>query len=138
MYATTKLASFIATRTVICCRYLLAEKDIMFNHAALKLELEKTTYFQYIMNNGPDSLFKGYSWTLDVYVDYAWQQFGSLNIVLMILLALEAVVQLAGMLYEFILLKGANSEAMKRCSVLLALPSATIRSVASRQLQVRP
>lgn len=40
------------------------------------------------------------------------------------------------MIYEFILIKAANSEAMKRFSVFLALPSATIRSMASRQLQV--
>lgn len=118
-------------------RYLLAERDVLFNQAQLKYLLDKTTYFQYIYQNGPVSLFLGYVWTLDVFVDFAWAQFGSLKITLVILLALEAVVQVAGMIYEFILLKAANSEAMKRCSVLLALPSATVRGVASRQLQVR-
>jgi hypothetical protein len=51
---------------------------------------------------------------------------------------LQAVlVQLVTMSYEFVLLKAANCEAMKRFSVFLALPSATIRSMAARQLQVR-
>jgi hypothetical protein len=51
---------------------------------------------------------------------------------------LQAVlVQLVAMSYEFVLLKAANCEAMKRFSVFLALPSATIRSMAARQMQVR-
>jgi hypothetical protein len=51
---------------------------------------------------------------------------------------LQAVlVQLVTMSYEFVLLKATNCEAMKRFSVFLALPSATIRSMAARQMQVR-
>jgi hypothetical protein len=39
--------------------------------------------------------------------------------------------------YQFVLLKGSATEAMKRFSTFLALPSATIRSMAARQLMVR-
>jgi hypothetical protein len=55
----------------------------------------------------------------------------------LLLLLLQAVlVQLVTMSYEFVLLKAANCEAMKRFSVFLALPSATLRSMAARQMQV--
>lgn len=47
------------------------------------------------------------------------------------------VVLMFGSSYEFYLLRAADWEAMKRFSVFLALPSATIRSMASRMMQVR-
>lgn len=127
----------LCCRTVSLCRYLLAEKDMEYNQAALKMAAEHTTFFQYIYQNGPESLFKGYVWTLDVYVDFAWAQFGSLSIALIILLSLELGVQILCTMYELFILNMANAEGMKHCSVFLALPSATIRSVASRQLQVK-
>jgi len=47
------------------------------------------------------------------------------------------VVLIFGSTYEFYLLRAADWEALKRFSVFLALPSATIRSMASRMMQVR-
>ena len=47
------------------------------------------------------------------------------------------MIQCTSMIYEFTLLKASASEAMKRCSAFLALPSATVRSMASRQIMVR-
>lgn len=65
-------------------------------------------------------------------------ELGTLNNVLVVLLVIEAlVVQFSSLVYEFVLLRAATSEAMKRCSAFLALPSATIRSMASRQIMVR-
>lgn len=65
-------------------------------------------------------------------------ELGTLNNVLVVLLVIEAlVVQFSSLVYEFVLLRAATSEAMKRCSAFLALPSATIRSMASRQILVR-
>jgi len=46
------------------------------------------------------------------------------------------VVLFTCVLYEFLLVKAADVEAMKRFSVLLALPTAAVRSMASRQMQV--
>ena len=46
------------------------------------------------------------------------------------------VIQPMCMAYEFFLLKLVQREHMKRFSIILALPSATIRAMASRQLQV--
>eukprot|EP00883_Tetradesmus_obliquus_P002715 jgi/Sobl393_1/12921/SZX78204.1 len=118
-------------------KYLRCSKDVQFNSDILKYALGETNYWNYIYHNGPGSLFSGYMWSLDVFVDYAWAQLGTLNNVLVVLLIVEAVlVQLVAMSYEFVLLKAANCEAMKRFSVFLALPSATIRSMAARQMQV--
>lgn len=55
----------------------------------------------------------------------------------MYIVLLQAVlVQLTTLSYEFVLLMAANTEAMKRFSVFMALPSATIRGMASMQLKV--
>ncbi len=52
----------------------------------------------------------------------------------MVLLALEAVIALLlCMGWQYVLLKTANSEHIRRFSVFLALPSATIRAMAMRQ-----
>eukprot|EP00878_Enallax_costatus_P046842 GHUV01057143.1.p1 GENE.GHUV01057143.1~~GHUV01057143.1.p1 ORF type:complete len:116 (-),score=16.10 GHUV01057143.1:53-400(-) len=109
---------------------------MQYTQATLKAAAEFTTFFQYMYQNGPWSVFMGYVWTLDVYVDFAWAQFGTLSIILIILMAVEAAIQIVGTCYESFILNAANVEAMRRCSVFLSLPSATIRSVASRQIQV--
>lgn len=159
--------------------------DVHFNAKQLGYSLSSTPFFHYVYDNGPDSLFSGYAWSLDVMVDYAWVQLDALNKVLVVLLIVEVssahgmlhcssagrcvnlvhvrsswwvrmrdsgpcigartpalplqalLVQITTMSYEFLLLRAANCEAMKRFSVFLALPSATVRSMASRQLQVR-
>ncbi|KAF8055488.1 tmcC [Scenedesmus sp. PABB004] len=119
-------------------KFLHSSKEVEFNARALRYELHDTNYWNYIYQNGPASLFEGYMWSLDVFVDYAWSQLGTLNNVLVVLLIVECfLVQLSTICYEFVLVKAANCEAMKRFSVFLALPSATIRSMASRQLQAR-
>lgn len=118
-------------------RYLRCQQDVLYNAKLLGHDLEHTSYFQYMYHNGPNSLYMGYVWSLDVFVDYACKQLGTLGNVLLVLLILEVVVvQFIGMLYEFVILRAANVEAMKRFSVFLALPSAVMRVMASKQLQV--
>lgn len=53
-------------------RYLQAALEVRFNAAALGYKLAHTSYWQYIYLNGLDSLFDGYKWSLDVFVDFAW------------------------------------------------------------------
>jgi hypothetical protein len=54
-------------------------------------------------------------------------------------LLLQAImVQMICIMYEFVLLKMCNLQHMKRFSVFLALPSATIRSMTARPCVVRP
>jgi hypothetical protein len=53
-------------------RYLQAALETKFYAPTLKYQLEHTPYWQYIQNNGVTSLFHGYTWSLDVFVDFAW------------------------------------------------------------------
>lgn len=77
-------------RVTPCCRrYLRCSKDVQFNSDILKYALGETNYWNYIYHNGPGSLFSGYMWSLDVFVDYAWAQLGTLNNVLVVLLIVE-------------------------------------------------
>eukprot|EP00882_Tetradesmus_deserticola_P023312 GHRQ01025365.1.p1 GENE.GHRQ01025365.1~~GHRQ01025365.1.p1 ORF type:complete len:265 (+),score=90.28 GHRQ01025365.1:613-1407(+) len=93
--------------------------------------------WRYILNNGPQALYTGYAWTLDTFVDYTWHDLTTLSMNIIVLLVVEAlVVQLGCMAYEFYLLQRCNVAHMRLFSVFLALPSATVRLLASRQLQV--
>lgn len=48
--------------------------------------------------NGPNSIFYGYSWTLDTIVDHAWAQLTSLWAQLLVMLVLEAcILQVCGL-----------------------------------------
>lgn len=40
--------------------------------------LEHTRYWQYVMQNGKDSLYKAYVVSLDLYVMFCWEQLGGL------------------------------------------------------------
>lgn len=51
--------------------------------------INATQTWQYIFNNGPSSLFKGYSWSLDTFVDFTWNDLTRLSITLIILLVVE-------------------------------------------------
>lgn len=78
-----------------------------------------------------------YAWSLDTYVDYAWRDLLSLAVLLVVLLVLEAlVVQMSCLAYEFRLVQRCNVSHMRLFSVFLALPSATVRIMTQRQLQV--
>eukprot|EP00775_Hariotina_reticulata_P003515 gene3515-3785_t len=118
-------------------KYIQSLQDVIFNARAVGFKLDETPYWNYMYLNGPASIFSGYSWSMDVFVDYAWNQLGTLNSVLVALLVIEALlVSVTAMGYEFLLLKASDIEAMKRFSVLLTLPTATIRSMASRMMPV--
>jgi hypothetical protein len=62
---------------------------VQFHAKDLAYGLGETNYWNYIYHNGPNSLFNGYMWSLDVFVDYAWAQLGTLNNVLVVLLIVE-------------------------------------------------
>jgi hypothetical protein len=55
----------------------------------LGYHLDETSYWNYMYLNGPASIFSGYSWSMDIFVDYAWNQLGELNSVLVALLVIE-------------------------------------------------
>jgi hypothetical protein len=53
------------------------------------MDLNTTRAYQYIRMNGPESIFQGYGWSLDVLVEYTWNQLGALSTLLIILLVVE-------------------------------------------------
>lgn len=55
-----------------------------------------------------------------------------------VLLMQAVIIQLVCMVYEFYLLQRCNVSHLRMFSVFLALPSATVRLMAQRQLQVGP
>lgn len=89
---------------------------------------------QYAFLNTPTSIFNGYAWSLDTFVDFTWQDLTKLSVVIIVLLVIEAViVQLSCMAYEFILLQRCNVSHMRLYSVFLTLPSATVsKTIASK------
>eukprot|EP00878_Enallax_costatus_P025839 GHUV01027676.1.p1 GENE.GHUV01027676.1~~GHUV01027676.1.p1 ORF type:complete len:1421 (+),score=378.88 GHUV01027676.1:621-4883(+) len=114
-----------------------AGRDLYFQSDKQGMEMNVTPIWQYIYQNGPKSIFDGYAWSLDTYVDYAWKDLLSLAVLLIILLVVEAlVVQMSCMAYEFRLVQQCNVSHMRLFSVFLALPSATVRIMTQRQLQV--
>jgi hypothetical protein len=56
-------------------RFLQAALDVKFNALKLGYALAETPSWQYIALNGLTSLFGGYTWSLDVIVDFAWYAF---------------------------------------------------------------
>eukprot|EP00879_Flechtneria_rotunda_P009748 GHRR01010197.1.p2 GENE.GHRR01010197.1~~GHRR01010197.1.p2 ORF type:complete len:816 (+),score=239.63 GHRR01010197.1:4977-7424(+) len=112
-------------------------KTVLFNSDTWKSDMNGTTSWQYQFQNGPASVFTGYSWSLDTFVDFAWLDLSRLSTVLIVLLVVEAVVvQLSCMAYQFYLLQRCNVSHMRLFSVFLALPSATVRLMAQRHMQV--
>lgn len=70
-------------------RYLQYSQDVTYNAKELKTQLIGTHYWNYIYYNGPSSVFTGYSWSLDVYMDYAWGQITALHSLVLLLMLLE-------------------------------------------------
>eukprot|EP00775_Hariotina_reticulata_P007054 gene7054-7268_t len=99
--------------------------------------LSNAPSWQYLYRNGPGSMFKGYSWSLDTQVDFVWRDLERLSIILIVLLLVETVVvQLSCMVYEFVLVQQVNVAHMRLFSVFLALPSATVRFLAQQRMAV--
>ncbi|GBF92718.1 hypothetical protein Rsub_05087, partial [Raphidocelis subcapitata] len=117
-------------------KYIMSSWQVHFD-ATAGVELNDTIAWNYMFENGPDSIFKGYAWSLDTFVDYSWSRLGQLNTVLIVLLVVETLcVQITCMALLTLLVRSANGQHMRRFSVFLALPSATLRAMASRQLVV--
>jgi hypothetical protein len=58
-------------------RYLQSALEVEFNAPTLKEDLVATPSWQYIYNNGITSLFQAYTWSLDIFVDFAWCEAGT-------------------------------------------------------------
>jgi hypothetical protein len=74
------------------CRFIQAAEEINYAYKVLQLDgasLEATNYWQYVMKNGKDSLYKAYAVSLDLYVLFCWSQLGGLANLLTGLLVTE-------------------------------------------------
>ena len=72
-------------------RFIQASWDVHHLAPTLKAALFDNTQWNYITHNGPTSIFSGYAWSLDTFVDYAWSSLGQLKTVLIILLIVETI-----------------------------------------------
>ncbi|WIA34679.1 hypothetical protein OEZ86_012993 [Tetradesmus obliquus] len=118
--------------------YINAGREVLFRgYSGDPSKINESVSWQYAMNNGPASIFSGNAWSLDICVDHSVEDLVTLSLRLIILLIIEVVVvQLGCMAYEFYLLQRCNVSHMRLFSMFLALPSATVRLMAARQLQV--
>eukprot|EP00878_Enallax_costatus_P005349 GHUV01005618.1.p1 GENE.GHUV01005618.1~~GHUV01005618.1.p1 ORF type:complete len:894 (+),score=279.19 GHUV01005618.1:728-3409(+) len=118
-------------------KYVSAGEDLLYWAIKMRDSLNTLQSYHYVVENGRNSIFTGYSWSLDVLVDYTWLQLGTLTTELIMLMVAEvAIVQMACILWQFVVLKLASNQSMRRFSVFLALPSATVRILASQSCQV--
>lgn len=70
---------------------------------------------------------------MDLMVLRAWNQLGGLHTVLLTLLVVEvAVVQLGVLIYQFIIVRDIRNRHTRLFTIFLALPSAVMRTMASR------
>jgi hypothetical protein len=64
-------------------------QEILFKAVTPDFNINATSTWQYVLQNGPSMIFHGYAWSLDTLVDFAWEQLGSLKTVLVVLLVAE-------------------------------------------------
>ncbi|WIA20263.1 hypothetical protein OEZ85_006098 [Tetradesmus obliquus] len=118
-------------------KVVAAGRELQFAADSVGVAMLNTTYFQYLLNNIPGSLFAGYAWSLDTFVDYTLADLASLSSIIIVMMVVEAlVVQLGCMVHQAYLLQRCNMAHMRVFSVFLALPSATVRIMATQQMQV--
>lgn len=85
---------WLTTNVLSCpCRMgnvaLAALDDVHFNRDVWGAQMEMTPSFQYAYNNIPESLFSGYAWSLDTFVDFTWQDLTNLSVIIIVLLVVE-------------------------------------------------
>ena len=114
-----------------CCR------EVFYWSTILNGSLNSTRSWHFVYENGPDALFEGYKLSLDLMASNTFQKLYGLHNVLIILLIVEAVVvNVLVLSYLFLLLKNVGAQHMRCFAPVLALPSAVMRTMASRPCKV--
>jgi hypothetical protein len=91
-FMTQKSSTRVDLPTGLHCRFIQAAEEINYAYKVLQLDgatLEATNYWQYVMKNGKDSLYRAYAVSLDLYVLFCWSQLGGLANLLTGLLVAE-------------------------------------------------
>ncbi len=103
----------------------------------LKHGLNDTRAWQFVQENGQAAVFEGYQLSLDLMAKNTFEMLHGLHSVLVVLLVVEAVVvNLLALTYLFLLLKNVGAQHMRCFAPFLALPSAVMRTMASRPCKV--
>lgn len=63
--------------------------DIYFHKDTWGATMNAQPAWQYVFQNGPASLFNGYAWSLDIFVDYTWKDLTKLSATIIIVLVIE-------------------------------------------------
>lgn len=99
--------------------------------------LDPSREYVYVLDNGPASVYRGYGVSMDLQAAFTWQQLQGLAMLLLVLLAVETLgLKQACLFYQWALFRRLRFSHMQRFSVFLALPSATLRSMANMDIQV--
>eukprot|EP00775_Hariotina_reticulata_P013181 gene13181-13312_t len=120
-------------------RFVYAAREVSYNAAAgvWGTELEATRDWQYMKTNGRDGIFQGYIVSLDMYVRFCWRLLGGLRTQVAILMVVELMlIGLTAMAAQMYLTRQVSVQRMACFSVFLALPSATVRAMATQPIQV--
>lgn len=73
-------------------RFISAATEVNYAYSSLKLDgaqMEDLRFWQYVMENGKETLYKAYAISLDLYVMFCWDQLGGLASLLTALLIAE-------------------------------------------------
>jgi hypothetical protein len=72
---------------------LAALEDVYYFRNDWGPDMDHKPSWQYAYLNGPASVFTGYAWSLDTFVDYTWQDLTRLSVIIVVLLVIEVRTQ---------------------------------------------
>jgi hypothetical protein len=81
-------------------RFISAAKEVNYAYSTLNLDntqMENLRFWQYVMENGKETLYKAYAVSLDLYVLFCWDQLGGLSTLLTALLIAEVRLRVPGL-----------------------------------------
>ncbi len=114
-----------------------SHREVLYWSDILKGGLHNSRAWQFVQENGQGAMFEGYKLSLDLMAKNAFTMLFGLHDALIVLLVVEAVVvNVLALSYLFLLLKNVGAQHMRCFAPFLALPSAVMRTMASRPCQV--
>jgi hypothetical protein len=78
-----------------------AGRELLFSAEAAGAAMYNTSYFQYMLHNIPESLFSGYAWSLDVFVDYTLRDLASLSSIIIVMMVVEVCAAICSVLQRY-------------------------------------
>jgi hypothetical protein len=70
--------------------YISAGREVLFKgYSGDPTKMNESVSWQYALSNGPESIFNGYAWSLDISVDHSVGDLVAISLRLVILLIVE-------------------------------------------------